>query len=151
MHCFPKWVPNSRLNVTDNQSRVMIHRLSRTNQLIWRKLMGRSSNQISLLKLTSVTELLNFCEDCIRPFCDLILWWTSCLHNDLSVIFIYKKLRGPSGKIKWMLKWLVYVLKSSQAALQTMYDNNDLFRWHLLIGKIKVPFKSLNWLNNIDV
>ena len=39
--CVLKWVPISRLNVTDNQSRVTIHRFSRANQHQWRNLMDR--------------------------------------------------------------------------------------------------------------
>ena len=45
--CVPKWFSISRLNVTDNYQRVMIHRISRANQLQWRNLIGQRGGQIT--------------------------------------------------------------------------------------------------------
>ena len=41
--CVRKWDPISRLNVTDNQWRVTIHRISRANQLQWKNSVGTSA------------------------------------------------------------------------------------------------------------
>ena len=42
LSCAPKWVFISRVNVTTNQSRVTIHRISRATQFQWRNLIGGS-------------------------------------------------------------------------------------------------------------
>ena len=63
--------PNG-LNVTDNQSRVTIHRISRVNQFQWRNLIGRSAERPISQSNCSIevnifdSELLNFWEHRVR-------------------------------------------------------------------------------------
>ena len=91
--CVPKYVPISRLNVTDNQSRVTIHRISRENLCtsIWRYLIGslplRATAQSNFSIEVNIfhCELLNFLEHTLSLSSTvLLLCGLFCMSYDTS-------------------------------------------------------------------